>query len=671
MLCDSQDMAGDAWECDKASTYNENNRRQPTAPRDSRCPGELEYEGANGIFMPQFTASRSLSGQRKPRRPVKGSRGVSPRQRKGQPKRTKPDFSSFDGELCQHLFELLERRGNPKFREAYQHFTSDNVEPPITQQSLSELEINSIVNNSKLRHDINYDRELHFRPNQEGDDAKRKFKSQRSYWLAITAEIELYNILLRGLDTEASEVMTLSGAIKKSQRRLPKLFKAVKEILLALVPERDQSQVHDNLDVDIMMQEIERTMLNFVLKAEWLAQLLKTHCAPMRDVMIDGMVTLMRKGDPKSVSAGLCEIFAVLEAMKLDVANHQIRHLRALLIEDTVNFETRYHIGRIKKAKFDPEPPRQWFQQVSFSYEVEVCKVEANSNNAFQALVITFVDELLSGKDLGVRLPATFSLDLNRINAIQSEILSEIHLAICFRLFRECLDGESPDNYRLPRLAEEAVKARLKAIMNGCSLASALPNLAVEIAHQVGQLSGESEDSSAHVDMRLVEEAQQLLEQWLFPDSEEFQDVQLQVRHTLISQIFAAGNKYMQISLWDIFNALVPYSSPNSLPPPPLPTAILPATSTSAPVVYQCMGSPPNLYTELANKLSHLLILHWRIWGPLAYENLDDSESEGSVSMPGTPLDCNGDITPDQRIHIVIDSNDKSTEELYSTLKPT
>ncbi|KAF2400608.1 hypothetical protein EJ06DRAFT_576691 [Trichodelitschia bisporula] len=73
----------------------------------------------------------------------------------------------------------------------------------------------------------------------------------------------------------------------------------------------------------------------------WLAQLLKRHCAPMRDSMVDHMVDRLRAGIPPDVPKGLLELFGVLESMKLgsqDVANHQIRHLYCLIV-DTISFE--------------------------------------------------------------------------------------------------------------------------------------------------------------------------------------------------------------------------------------------------------------------------------------------------------------------------------------------
>jgi hypothetical protein len=69
------------------------------------------------------------------------------------------------------------------------------------------------------------------------------------------------------------------------------------------------------------MQEIERGVCDLVRLAEWLAHLLKEHCAPMRDELVDRMVQQTRLGVAKNSSEqivkGLRELLGILEAMKL------------------------------------------------------------------------------------------------------------------------------------------------------------------------------------------------------------------------------------------------------------------------------------------------------------------------------------------------------------------
>ena len=103
--------------------------------------------------------------------------------------------------------------------------------------------------------------------------------------------------------------------------RLSAMLEALREILIALVPERDHMSVSHNLDVSLLMQQVSRGVLNFVALSSWLAALLKTHCAPMRDELADKMVRLIETGcrnqEMAEVVQGLQTLFHMLEAMKL------------------------------------------------------------------------------------------------------------------------------------------------------------------------------------------------------------------------------------------------------------------------------------------------------------------------------------------------------------------
>jgi hypothetical protein len=206
--------------------------------------------------------------------------------------------------------------------------------PPITMQSLSELDIKNIFINIKLRHDINFDRDLSFRPNLDGAKGQEKLKASRKYWNALVAELELYARSFQGspplLD---SKNVHWSEVVHHTQRRIPTMFKTIQEVLKILVPDRDHARVDEHLDVPMLMQEIEKGVCDLVRLAEWMAHLLKEHCAPMRDDCVDKMVTSTRDGVAKNSSEdivkGLRELLGILEAMKL-VSCFRLLHIAGL-----------------------------------------------------------------------------------------------------------------------------------------------------------------------------------------------------------------------------------------------------------------------------------------------------------------------------------------------------
>jgi hypothetical protein len=194
--------------------------------------------------------------------------------------------------------------------------------PPVTKQSLSELDIQNIITNLKLRHDINFDQDLSFRPNMDGPKGQQKQRQSHQYCRALVAELELYVRLFQGTPSlwESGHV-DRSVVVQHAERRIPKMFETIHEVVKSLVPDRDHVRVDEHLDVPMLMQEIERGVCDLVKLAEWMACLLKEHCAPMRDVLVNKMVETIKVGAAKNSSdwivSGLHELLGILEAMKL------------------------------------------------------------------------------------------------------------------------------------------------------------------------------------------------------------------------------------------------------------------------------------------------------------------------------------------------------------------
>ena len=231
--------------------------------------------------------------------------------------------NTYSKDMPEQLAELIiDMIPGPKGEELGDAFRCAADLPPITKYSLSELDIQNIITNIKLRHDVNYDRDLSFRPNLDGVKGQEKLKTSRKYWNALIAELELYARLFQGTPSLCnSRNVNWSEIVHHAQRRIPKMFEIIKEVLKSLVPDRDHARVDEHLDVPMLMQEIEKGVCDLVRLSEWMAVLLKEHCAPMRDDWVDKMVISTRDGVAKNSSEdivkGLRELLGVLEAMKL------------------------------------------------------------------------------------------------------------------------------------------------------------------------------------------------------------------------------------------------------------------------------------------------------------------------------------------------------------------
>lgn len=78
-----------------------------------------------------------------------------------------------------------------------------------------------------------------------------------------------------------------------------------------------------------------------------------------------------RNNDMPELVKGMRTLLNVLEAMKLDVANHQIYCLRPALIEDTVRFEKQFFLDKILSGNIELDTSRRWYQNAKLNAPLE------------------------------------------------------------------------------------------------------------------------------------------------------------------------------------------------------------------------------------------------------------------------------------------------------------
>ncbi|TKA62930.1 hypothetical protein B0A49_10051 [Cryomyces minteri] len=488
-------------------------------------------------------------------------------------------------------------------------FLNATLSPPITSESLSELDIVRIINNPKLRHDVNFDRELSFRPNLEGPNRKEKFRAADEYWTALTAELTLYTHLFDGSSSacqvqEQHRVLYIAG----SRKRVPLLFETLRDTLKTLVPERDQPRIEEVLDVPMLMQQFEKGVCDLAGLSRWLAQLLKAHCAPMRDRMVDHMVKQFMTGIEDSsqirVVKGLQELFAILETMKLDVANHQIRHLRGLLIEDTVHFEQKYHLHQIAQRRTNIDDPRSWFAQHESSCTINesIGLDNAPASDHTRVLTSALLQTLLSSGS-GLNLPVTFALDLDRLSTLRSDLRDIIYEEICCEILSLVV---SPMQHGVEALSSEkqALRGRLLDIVGSARMwARHIANIAAEIVRSALRISG----SPAEVDTSIAPCLESWLQRHLHPSSQLFRKHARQLAQLLHPCLNDSMTAHLGLASTALHDSLVP-----TAPPPP-------PRGYRVPVCNMSTGETQAKLSDVTRRLTHIAVLHWQIWGPIAY----------------------------------------------------
>ena len=303
------------------------------------------------------------------------------------------------------------------------------LEPPVTKASLSELEVSKIINNPKLRHDINFDPELHFRPNVEGDKGRRKHDRASVFWTALKEQLVEFI-------TDRPSFYEKHGM--SDDWCLPKLLKAVKEIIQTLVPQRDRQFLDEGLNVDLVMQQFHKGIADLEKLALWLSGVLKSHCAPMRDEWVDSMYNQLSNGnannDVDELVNGMRSLLSVLEAMKLDVANHQIRCLRPALIEETAAFEQKFLMKKLRNRKMDVSDARPWYRGAAQTFPSSIAPANSSKFGDMGVFFEGLTRSMLPSA--GEKpLPGTFFFDEDRLGRVRSDILDAINLDVCMRMY--------------------------------------------------------------------------------------------------------------------------------------------------------------------------------------------------------------------------------------------
>lgn len=297
-----------------------------------------------------------------------------------------------------------------------------------------------IFKNPQLRHDIVFDPQLQFRPNLDGERGRRKRAVAEKYWETII--VELTEILLAQQSGKAVR--------DTHDSRLPLLFTTLKEILMSLLPTKDRPYADTVLDSDLIIQQLNRGSLDFLALAKWLAFVFKAHCAPMRDNWADQMVARIEMGietnSPKRLVEGLRMVFAILEAMKLDVANHQIRTLRPILVNSAVEFEQEYYTLYVERRKIDLSDSMKWFSQSVAQFEKEAATLSSNCNTQDryrQAFVYGMLKLITcSGNDIVSEFPSTFGFDFSRLSSFRAELRKIVCLHFCVLLYQQLISQQ-------------------------------------------------------------------------------------------------------------------------------------------------------------------------------------------------------------------------------------
>lgn len=536
--------------------------------------------------------------------------------------------------------------------------------PPVNTQSLREIDLTEILKNPQLRHDILFDPQLQFRPNLDGERGRRKKQVVDKYWTEVEEECKECMQLSSKLNGNASNNITTTGSslvtslskFHLKYSKLPRLFSTLRDILITLLPSKDRAAVYDVMDVDLLVQQLRKGVVDFVSLAKWLANVFKSHCAPMRDAWVDEMTEKFVEADQecsiKKLIEGLRMIFSILEAMKLDVANHQIRVLRPALVETAVDFERDYFTQMIARRNMSIKDSLLWFcgsVQTHFDKEMGTIAQEdfINAPNCLRNISINAIVKLLSCREMVSDFPSSLSFDHLRLILLRADVRQLVCLQICLYLYKQLVATYNKDAVKRSRLLTKGclndVKREILAVItdeNGnVKWTRNIPSIAVQLAKRATMdLSASSlSNNLATPPESIVNFAHSWLLKQTQPRSDVYGLMEERIFNQLISQVMilldnsnskngGASIQSTQIPKTVTGNSLSA-SSPtsalananNSGPSTPISgSGTVPVTPTSSSFAKNNATNNGQLAEEissLAGRLSVLANFHWSVFG--------------------------------------------------------
>jgi len=271
-----------------------------------------------------------------------------------------------------------------------------------------------------------------------------------------------------------------------------------------------------------------------------------------------------------------------------DFTNQEIRLCRPAMVDGTVAFEHKDFLHRIAEG-WDVSRARTWFVN-------ELREQRPSSGIMILAPAITRM--IVTNSE---RLPPTFTLDYIRLRTLQQNFEDLMYQAACRWTLEEVsasLNWEGP----IPQSSYDSLFARISIISPAdepkCSPSRQMGCVALEIVRAAYALR----DISTLPLSKDLEFAESSLEYSCDASTSVFKDLQSYLAEDLQDMVDAEVQSTKDLTPMQIANRYVPEGSVH-----PSPQIITEQTQIR----------------RLAQQISHISVLHWRVWGPLLYEQPD------------------------------------------------
>ncbi|KAL8945925.1 MAG: hypothetical protein Q9222_007608 [Ikaeria aurantiellina] len=595
---DSTDFSVQPSSGSASSSSSHSRPQHPLSAASTSDPGRKNTTQAESLSDGFTQASSSPAEQQRSRRRLRNSSlGISSSKnscnslplpyRSRHPARSKGNTEpAEDGARLRHKSHA--KRETREKRDGPECLWSAGLHPPVTQESLSELDLQRIINDSRLRHDLNFEHEIIFRPNNYGARGRQKKCDELQYFDALLIELSHYMDRrtrhlpsLSRLSVDSGPNTPYASIQPRPPQRVPLLLGTICDVVKTLVPAAKWQAVDEQFDVGLRMQELEHGICDIAGLIDWLGKLMLCSCSPMRDPMVTAVVEKTQQAVVAENAASLVnairDLFAVLETMN-----------------ENIEYEQNQILDRVA-AGWSIIQDRRWFEAAYESPERE------DPFLMFKEQVLSRIVTPLAN------FPRTLASDSERLSVLQYDFrLCHYHLA-CGHTFTHTLHRlgwtGSP-----PTAAYTQCMQHIGAIIGtqGTKFSfEAHPNVVLEIvrgAHELCKIPGLPSPKTLATTQLYFREA-------LEHSTAFYSEIEGDLWDELAKLVHAEADAIFNLTPLEILNRYDP--GPNH--------------------------RPADISLEgIAKRAAHIIVLHWRVWAPILYNQPDHQRASTRTSPRST-----------------------------------
>ena len=279
------------------------------------------------------------------------------------------------------------------------------------------------------------------------------------------------------------------------------------------------------------------------------------------------------------------------------------------------------------RAKVDVDAAQRWWAGVVRDINL---RHATTTKDLTRARLTTFTRAVISSlcpKNRRKELPDTFYLDSDRLRCLRLEIEDLVHYEMCFTMLNKVRKelGHTATISNASRIRVRSSLAAIQGEFMGHGYQAWMYNsesVSLEIYRQAHIIAGQT----PVLDHRTLQYWNERLRS-IFQSS--FTSHATAIESDLLPHVLSCLDQHYNSSPAELYSSLVATPPPSSTP------SLIPSHPTTDTFSFS-NNTPQTRLGELSKRISHIVLLHWRIWAPITYVQDDTKPTASYPSPPST-----------------------------------